>query len=174
MNLELREQIVKHILANLAIIPSTYVALDKSKSLKGQEFLLPEKINFQDEHGHVLSNKLWGCQFAAEQQELKILLVDCSTSTDIPEYAVLVSLKNQPMYGVYLVDNSEVESEALIAVSLNGKDWLEANTYIQSTFLSAMENIKSMGLAWSKCQEYQDNLSHLLQFIKFHSYVYGE
>lgn len=174
MNLQLRELIVKHVLANLAIIPSTFVSLDKSKSLKTKEFLLNDKISFMASDSKLVENKVWGCQFSAEQQELKILLADCSIDPNIPEYAVLIHLKNQPMYGIYLVNSDVIDSEALIAVSLNGKEWLECSTYLQATFLAAMENIKELGFSWTKCSSYKEQLISLLSFIKFHTNVYGE
>ena len=173
MNLKLRETIVEHVLANLAVIPSTFVSFDKSKSLKSKEFLLSDKISFIAIDEKVVENKLWGCQFSADQQDLKILLADCSTDYDTPEYAAVIHLKSQPMYGIYTLFDPDINQEALIAVSLNGKDWLECSTYLQATFLAGMENIKELGFPWVKCSDYKEELAALLSFIKFHSNVYG-
>lgn len=177
MNKSLREEIVKHVFSNFAIIPSRFVNLDKSKSLASKEFLLPEKIPFVDADGSVTSNKVWGCQISAELQEIKILLGECTQDKDYPEYALLIFMKNAPSYGVYLVTsttNDEIDGEALIAVTMNSKDWLECRTYLQATFLAGMEQIRDVGLSWNKCTNYKDQYETLLSFIKFHTTVYED
>ena len=78
------------------------------------------------------------------------------------------------MYGLYLVNSDLVSPNPLIAVSMNGKDWLECNTYLQATFLAAMESIKGLGLSWSKADPYKEQLVSLLSFIKFHNHIYGD
>lgn len=172
MNKVLRETIVEHVLAGFIIIPSSFVAYDKSKSLKSKEYLLTETVSFKlDEE--TIKNKVWGCQLA--QQDIKILLVDCAVDKSIPEYAFLISVKNQPTYGLYLVYNdTNIDGESLIAVSMNGKDWLECNTFLQATFLAGMESLKELGLAWEKCTDYKDQLASILSFIKFHNELYGD
>lgn len=172
MNLFLRECIVKHILANFAIIPSDFVFLDKSKSLQSKEFLLPKTISFTDSNGSSLENRLWGCQASIDKQEVKILLADCSMDKEISEIAILVHLKGQPMYGLYYVNDEE--AEALIAGSINGKEWLECNTYLQATFLAGMEKLKEFGLPWQKLTDYNDLVSHISFFIDFHSKLFGD
>jgi hypothetical protein len=172
MNKFLRETIVKHIFANFAIIPSSFVNLNNSKSLMDKDFILQDKIPFIDINNNLSKNKVWGCQISSEQQEVKILLGDCSQD-NIKEYALIIQLKNAPIYGVYLICD-DVDSEALIACSLNGKEWLECQTYLQATFLAGMEQIKDVGLAWTKCSNYKDQFEMLLSFIKFHDSVYEE
>jgi len=49
MNYVLMEEIVKHVLANLAIMPSDFVNLERTKSLTSKDFLLKEKLNFETE-----------------------------------------------------------------------------------------------------------------------------
>jgi hypothetical protein len=174
MNKILREEIVKHVFSNFAILPSRFVNLDKSKSLASKEFLLHDKIPFTEEDGTITKNRVWGCQISAELQEIKILLGECTQDKDYPEYALLLSMKNSPSYGVYIVTGNEIDSEALIAVSMNGKDWLECRTYLQATFLAGMEQIRDVGLSWDKCSNYKDQLETLLSFIKFHTTVYED
>lgn len=174
MNKILLENIVKHILANLAIIPSSHVNLSATKSLKSKEFLFTEKLPFIMEDGLQVNRSVWGCQLSVEQQEIKILLADCSIEQDIPEYALLVQLKDNPYYGVYLVHSDEVDSEPMIGCSLNGKDWMECQTYLQATFLAAMEQTRDIGFTWNKCTNYKVHLESLLSFIKFHHSVYEE
>lgn len=174
MNLTLREVIVKHVLANFAIIPSAHLSIDKSKSLQSKEYLLSDKVSFMGLEDEVIQNKLWGCQVSVEQQEIKILLANCTIDINCPEYALLVHLKDQPLYGLYLVNNNSLDHEALIAVSMNGKEWLECSTYLQATFLAGMEQLKDLGFAWNKCTSYKEQLVALLSFIKFHNDIYGD
>lgn len=175
MNKELMETIVRHIFASMAIIPSAFVNLNKSKSLMDREFLLPDTIPFEgEEPGQVKKNKVWGCQFSADKQDIKILLGDCSEDRSIQEYALLVLLKDAPIYGVYLVSSGSPDSEPMIAVTMNGKEWMECNTYFQATFLAGMEQIRQFGFAWNKCLDYKEHLDMLRSFINFHHTVYGD
>jgi hypothetical protein len=178
MNRVLMESIVRHIFSNFAIIPSSFVNLNKTKTLKSKEFLLPEKISFATETSTIIENRVWGCQISVDQQDIKILLADCSQEENIPEYSILVSLKNAPSYGVYLVYNdmapNQVNSEPLIGCSLNGKEWIECSTFLQATFLAGMEQIRDVGLAWDKCTSYKDQFNALISFTKFHATVYED
>lgn len=184
MNRVLLEEVVKHIFANFAIYPSLFVDLNKSKSLMRNEYLLPEKLSFESD-GETSSNRLWGCQISADTQELKILLGDCSLTKTIPELAMVVQLKNTPLYGLYLVGPEQidptkqigaeyVDPEPMLACSLNGKDWMECNTFLQATFLAGMEQVRDVGLAWNKCTNYEDQHKALLSFIRYHDLVYKE
>lgn len=173
MNLALREQIVKHIMAGLAVIPSSHISLNKSKSLMSQEFLLSDKLTFEVDDA-LIKNRIWGCQISSEQQEIKILLGDCSQEKNVSEYCLVIQLKDAPSYGMYLVCNDNVDSEPLLACSINGKDWLECNTYLQATFLAGMEQIKELGLNWNKCKDYKEQYEMMISFIQFHSEIYEE
>lgn len=171
MNYELMGSIIKHIMANLAIISSTFVNLDKSKSLMTKEYLLTNKLSFQNENFETVNNNIWGCQISTGEQELKFLLGDCgSQDQNLLEYCLIVQLKNSPAYGLYIVyDNyiNEISNdECLIAVTLNNKDWLSCSTYLQATFLAGMEQVREAGLNWSKCVYYKTQYELMLSFIK--------
>lgn len=174
MNAHLRKEIVKHVFANLGIISSDFVSRKLSKSLMDDEFLLRTTLIFEDENGGAIRNKVWGCQISADVQEIKILLGACSEYKDIAEFAVIVQLKNAPAYGVYLVCNDKVDSEALISCTINQKDWMECGTYLQATFLAGMEQIRDIGLSWNKCTDYESQYQLMLSFIKYHRSVYGD
>jgi hypothetical protein len=174
MNTKLREEIVKHIFANFAIIPSNHINLDKTNSLMSREFLLPETMSFTLEDNNIIRRKVWGCQISAQKQEVKILLCDSSLEKEIPEYTLIVQAKDTPMYGLYIVSNPQVESQALIACSLNGKEWLECPTYLQATFLGGMEQIREVGLIPHKVTNYEELFVSMRQFINFHYSVYGD
>lgn len=172
MNLELREAIVKHIFSNFLLIPSNFIDFNKSKSLQNKEFLLPDIIPFDNEQNN---NKIWACQTFIDHKEIKLILGDCSLNKDIPEYALIVQVKDSPIYGVYIVNNfynKQILSDPLIAVTLNGKDWLECQTYLQATFLAGMEQFKDLGFSWEKCIDYKKELNILFSFIKFHNSIY--
>lgn len=165
------EQIIRHVFANFAVIQTSFVDLKRTNSLKSKEFLLEEKLRFQGDNG-VIINDIWGCQISLDKQELRVLLGDCSSIIDTKEYCLIVQLKDNPTYGLYLIESQEVENEPLLSVSLNGLDWMECQTYLQATFLAAMEQVREAGLAWNKCTNYQENYKSLLSFIEFHNTVY--
>lgn len=167
MNKMLTSQIVRHIFSNFMIIPSDFVDVKKTKSLMSNDFLLSEKLIFELEDGEILKNKVWGCQIPIEHQEVRILLGDCSQEKNISEYCLLIQLKNSPTYGLYLAHGDSLE-EVLIACTLNGKDWITCNTFLQATFLAATEQIKDFAFTWDKCSKYQEQYKILLEFIKYH------
>jgi len=170
MNTALLDQIVVNIFANLLVIPSDFVNPD-GKSLKSKDFLLKEQLVFETESGNISKN-IWGCQLSAGEQQLKILLGDCSQDKDLQEYCLIVQLKDAPAYGAYLVYNNSGDTrhagDAIIACSLNENDWLICNTYLQATFLAGMEQIKEIGLSWHKCTDYKNLISKMKSFIKYH------
>jgi len=180
MNLILREQIVRHVFANLGIVFSPFVNLDKSKSLASQDYLLPEKLSFQDSEGKDIQNKVWGCQISVDKSEVKMLLADCSQDKDLPVYALLIQMKDAPAYGLYLVYSdhlpaeNQVDSEATIAFSMDGKSWMECGTYLQATFLAGMEQLRDIGIGWNKCANYQAQFESLQSFLKFQSNLQGD
>jgi hypothetical protein len=170
MNKELMEAIIKHVFSNLAIIPSFFVDFERSKSLMTQEFQIPKKISFEMDDSTNVENNVWACQFSVGQQELKILLGDCSRdkfeNSEYTEYCLLIQMKDSPTYGLYLSFLNKDDN--MIACSLDGSGWMECQTYLQATFLAGMEQIKDMGCPWSKCADYQKQFDLMLSFIKFH------
>ena len=178
MNKKLLEEIVKHVFANLAVIPSNFVNIDKSKSIMNKEFLLSKILSFELE-GNSVERKIWGCQISSDQKELKMLLTDCWQEKDIPELYLVIQLKDAPAYGVQLTyepnpTSFEIQSDTMIACSVNNKDWMVCNTYLQATFLAGMEQLKDLGLKWNKCQDYSKQYDLLLSFIKYHDSCYAD
>lgn len=172
MNRRLLEEIIKHVLSNFLIIPSSFIDIENSKSLMSPEYLLKDKLSFQLEDGNTASNKVWGCQISSEENEVRILLADCSN--DYNEYALLVRVKKSPAYAAYIVIDDDIDSEALVAFTMDGFSWLECNAYFQAMFLAGMEQMKQSGLSWKKCKNYDDDFKLLTSFIQFHSEMYGE
>ena len=172
MNKDLLEQIAKHIFSNLSIIKSNFINYDKSKSLISKDFLLDKTLDFYFDNDKAANKKIWGCQISSEQNELKILLADCSQDKNIEEFYLIVQLKNAPAYGIYFSNifdkTKDYEEESIIACNVNNKGWMTCNTYLQATFLAGMEQLKDLGFNWNKCQDYSEQYNLLLSFVKYH------
>lgn len=169
MNVSLLNEIVQHVFACFGVIPATFISHSKTDSLNHSNYLLSKKLEFQIDK-EVISNKVWGCQLTLNGQDVKILLGDCKQSNDAHEFAMIVSLKNAPTYGLYIIydDLLNNDPETMIACSLNGKEWLGCNTYLQATFLAGMEQLRELNFGWSNCAEYEEQYNILLSFIKHH------
>lgn len=179
MNSKLTEQIAYHVLANLGIFPSDFVNKEMTRSIVDKQFTLSEKISLEIEGGEIIRHNIYGCQVAvADSKELKILVANCTEDKSLPEYCMLVQLKDAPAFAVYLIftqlSNESLDSEALIAVSTDQKNWMPCSTYLQATFLAGMEQIRDLGFGWTKCNNYQDQYQQLLSFIKFHHNFFGD
>jgi hypothetical protein len=178
MNQKLTEQIALHVLSNLGVLPSAFVDLEQTKSVIDKQYLLLEKLTFEAEDGHSIRKNIYGCQVVvAGNKEFKLLLADCTQEKDVPEYCLLIQLKDAPTFGVYLIFNQLVddppEAEAMIAVNSDKKHWIPCTTYLQATFLAGMEQLRDIGFGWTKCNNYQELYAQLLTFIKFHDNFFG-
>lgn len=175
MNKKLSEQIAYHILANLGVLPSSFVNKDSLRTITDKQFLLPEKISFE---GNLRKN-VYGCQATvADNKELRLMLADCTQEKDLPEFCLLVQLKDAPVFGVYLVytqlTKEPMDPEVLIGISTDEKYWMPCSTYLQATFLAGMEQIRDVGFGWGRVSDYDKMYHQLLSFIKFHRNFYGE
>lgn len=175
MNQKLSEQIAYHILANLGVLPASFVNKEVIKSVIDKQFLLPEKISFEGD----LRKNVYGCQVnIADNKELRLMLADCTQEKDLPEFCLLVQLKDAPAFGVYLIftalTSEPIDPEVLIGVSTDSKYWMPCSTYLQATFLAGMEQIRDVGFGWTKINNYDKMYQQLLSFIKFHHNFYGE
>lgn len=179
MNRHLTEKIAHHILANLGVLPSDFVNQETTKPVNDKQFLLPEKVSFESESGTTLRKNIYGCQVAvADSKELKIMLIDCTEEKDLPEFCLLVQLKDAPLFGMYLIytglSSEPIDPEPLIAVSTDKAHWMPCSTYLEATFLAGMEQIRDLGFGWTKISDYSDMHKMALSFIKFHHGFYGE
>lgn len=179
MNPGLTEKIVHHVLANFGVVPASFINPESTQSLLDKSFLLPDRLTFQDSEGTTHSH-VYGCQtVAADTKTLKILLTNCLEAEEVSEFCLILHLQDSPTYGLFLVQDPSVGggvdySEAMIAVSLDSKNWMPCNTYLQATFLAGVEQIRDLGRGWSKCTSYQDEFQALQSFIKFHTLVHQE
>lgn len=169
MNAALSTAIIQHILSQLGVMSSSYVDMKKTKSILDKEFVLPEKLSFQEEE--VIKRDIWGCQLSSGQHEVKILIGDCSQD-GIQEYCAVIQLKDTPAYGLYLV--GDPGTLPLIAVAISEVGWMSCTTFLQATFLAGMEQVKETCLTWSKCSDYKSLYGLMLSLIKYHDQVYGE
>lgn len=173
MNEHLTEAIAYHVLANIGALPSDFVNIEQTQLILDKQFILPEKASFETEDGSLLQKNIYGCQIkVTDTKEFKMLLADCSQEKNVPEFALIIQLKDAPLFGVYLIFNKLVDDppqpEPLIAVNMDGKHWVPCNTYLQATFLAGMEQLRDLSFGWSKVQDYKTQHEQLLAFIKFH------
>ena len=160
MNIDLRTEIVKHIFSNFGIIPSQY--LNKIHSLINDNFMIKEKISFEDDFGKTLQNNIWGCQLSIDNQEVKVLLADCTQEDEILEYYLLIHLKEAPAYCMYLNSNNQSK----LCYSVDSQLWMDCSIFLQSTFLAGMEQLKEIGFSWNKVSNYDLEYKSLIKFIK--------
>lgn len=174
MNKKLSEEIIKHILSNFLIITSDFINPNDYKSLLHKDFLLKEKLIFTlDEPNSSRKNNIWGCKLNFLQQEVVILLGDCSQDSEIIEYSVIISIPNSPTYGLYIILN-HVDSKPLITCTLDNKSWITCNTFLQATFLAGMEQLKDTSFNCSKISSYEEQYKLLLSLINYHNSLYEE
>ena len=171
MNSKLTEEIAHHIFANLGILPANFVNYDKTKPITDKKFLLPEKLTFEvDEETYRKS--VYGCQASiGGGKEFKMLVADCTQDKQLPEFCLFLQLKDAPAYCVYYIYNKlepEVDSEVMIALTMDGQHWMPCSTYLQATFLAGMEQLRDIPTGWSQIKDYQTHYQQLLSFIKFH------
>lgn len=162
MNQDLLEQIVLHIFSQFAIIPSDFVDSTKTKSLRSKEYQLDDKLDFELENNYVVQNKIWGCQLKVSNQLMSVVLGNCTLEKTEPEFALVFSCQDAPTYGLYLSPGSSV-----IGYSMNNTDWLQSTTYLQATFLAAMEQIRELGMKWDKPSNEKALITTLKSFIEF-------
>lgn len=172
MNPVLMEHIVRHVLSNFGVVPSVFIDYDHTRSLNSKDFMLEQKLLFRSDDGNIIKNPIYGCQVEVEQKQFKILLGDCSQDPETPEFCLIVQFTDNPSYGLYLVCDPSVDGESLLTVSVNDRDWMPCNTFLQATFLAAMEQLKDIGLGWGKCTDYQKSYETLLTMINFHTAYY--
>jgi hypothetical protein len=172
MNEQLTEQIARHILASLGVLPVSFIDYDTSRSLNTKDFLLQQRLLFKNEKQQVVKNAIYGCQMIVGQKQFKIVLGDCSQEEGVPEFCLIAQLTGLPAYGLYMICDPSLDSEAIIAASVNDKDWMPCSTFLQATFLAAMEQLKDTGLGWVKCTDYQKHYQMLLSLIQFHTAYY--
>jgi hypothetical protein len=175
MNNRLTEEIANHIFANLGVLPSNFVSQSMTRPLTDKQFLLPEKLTFEVDDQTFRKN-VYGCQASLGAKEFKMLLADCTQDRKLPEYCLYIQLKDSPAYCVYLLSNKldpEVDSEVMIALTMDGQHWMPCSAYLQATFLAGMEQLRDIPSTWVQLQDYQDNYQQLLSFIKYHQ-LYNE
>jgi hypothetical protein len=155
------------------IIPSNFVNKN-SNSLMTSDYLLDEKLSFNE-----IEFPIWGCQLSFNDNEIKVLLSNCGID-NVPEFCMIVQMKNSPTYGLYLVyndlidDENNFDNEPIIAVNTEKSNWFVCNTYLQATFLSGIEYLKDVNFMWRKCTNYKDQINLLKSFALFHNNYFSE
>jgi hypothetical protein len=174
MNQVLMESIVQHIFANLGLIAAPFIDSKYTQSLITKDFKLNDKkLIFHGEEGEI-HRSVYGCQVSLADKTFRIMVGDCSQDQNTPEYCIVIQLTGMPAYGMYMVCDPKAENEALIAVTINNKDWMPCSTFLQATVLAAMEQLRDIGMGWVKCTNYQQHYDTLISMIKFHTNYYEE
>lgn len=176
MSNKLTEEIINHIFSNLFIINNSQFDNNKFKSLKSDDFILNKNISFEDENGQEIKKNIWGVQIMIEKQPFKMLLADCSIEPNIAEYCLIVSLSDAPTYGVYSCYSFKdpLDSQALIAISVDKQNYMQCNMYLQATFLAGMENLKDIPYTMEKVSDYDQEYNLLLSFLNYHNFIFGD
>jgi hypothetical protein len=178
MDKNLLKAIIHHVMANFGAVPSDFVDTKKSGSLFDPVYVLPKKFCFEVEDCH-LEYKIWGCQLLSLQNEVRALLISLDGFYEGErDYVLVVQSVGAPAYGLYLCYDSTAgiarEHDLMLAVSIDGKSWMECTTFLQATFLAAMEQIKDLGNGWQRCSNYEELYASLLSFIKYHDEHFEE
>lgn len=169
MSNRLSEEIIKHVLSCFGVVSND---VDKTGlSLNSKDYQLKETILFDTDEG-LVKNKVWGTQFIVEQKMFKVILADTSIDK-CREYCLLVHLEGLPYYSLYLSADEEL-SQALIAFSMDGSSWNACSTFLQATFLAAMEQIREGLFLQILCEDYKKEYQSLLDFLKFHGAMFEE
>lgn len=172
MNHQLMEQISQHVFANLGLISVSFVNPTHTQSIVDKSFRLPDrKLIFRSE-GEETHRHIYGTQIVLGDKDFKILAGDCSQDGQKSEFCVIIQLTGMPVYGVYMVCDPRFDSQPLIAVSMNSKDWMPCSTFLQATLLAAMEQLRDIGIGWGKCANYQSQYEAMLSMINFHTNYY--
>jgi len=164
MNPELTKQIIRHIYNCLGVkLPGIDMA---NYSIMQPEFILPYKISFEDGE----QNDIWGVQLDMDHEMIKIVLADCSQD-GVPEYALLVAVRDAPSYAAYLCYNEFGQDEdikPMIACSLQQGSWAECSVFLQATFLSGMEKLREINTKFENLKEPEEPYKYLINFINFY------
>lgn len=161
MNSKLTMEICKHILSNFGIIPSTFFDSQSFKTLNSDEFLLDKSLVFLDDNDKEVHKKVWGCSASFNNVSFSILLADL-TQDDLVSYCFIVQMENAPAYGFYI---DVLGDEAIISCTTNNTNWTVCTTYLEATFLAAMEQLRGTGLPWGRIKDYGSQLSLLKSLI---------
>lgn len=149
-------EIIKHIYRKLGILQN----LNKFYSILDDKFLLDKKLSLIDEDNNTINNSMWCLQLSYEDKKIRLLVVNCSLSND-PEYALLVSLDEAPIFACYL---SSDENDGIISYFINN-NWSQASIYLQANFLAGMEQFKEIFGEWKDCKEFDDLNKNMISFI---------
>jgi hypothetical protein len=174
MNKNLTTQIINHIFYSFGVVPNNVIDFNTFNSIKSKQYLLDEKLSFLNDQEQEIKNNIWGLQLSVENKNFRVLIADCTTDSDVLQYTGIFHLEENPIYGISVLYSSGFNPCPLIAVSLEGKNWMPCNTYLQATFLAGMENIKEIKFNWNKCVNYQQEHQALLSFIKFYDKFYED
>lgn len=137
MNSNLEKEIVKHIYNNFGIDSDVKSIINNNFLLK--QFQLYEDSNYQ--------NKIWGINLNILNQSFNINLIDISEFAEEKSYLLFINVENLTTYALYY--NKYYDEYNIFVKS---PTWTDCSTYLQSTFLSGMEQIREIGFYPNKIE----------------------
>jgi hypothetical protein len=140
MNKELLQHILIHVYNGLGITEKRTV------SLKSEMFRMTEPMNIVLEDKSEYQAPMYAAQAIIQQATMRFLCADLSYQ-DEQEFALIIELDGCPTYASYLVLEGGQIIDAELAVLIKNK-WLDANTFLQASFLAGMEQLREMGVIW--------------------------
>ena len=168
MNLQLTDQIIRHILNNVGVNYNNNNNI--TNSIISKHFILPKYLKLQEENS-IIEIPIYGTELLVSSSNDKIQLLLCNISQDIPEYLFLVRLNGCPPYAAHLLysefSEEKCSSEPLIAYYFESSLWTECTTYMQATFLAGMEQLKDINIPWKPIVDSSDSYKIFVEFFEF-------
>ena len=172
MNQKLTNEIIRHIFNCLGIkLPDKK---NKIYSVMQPEYLIDHKLTFDDGIKH----NIWGLEFDISKAEdsLMQIAVEDLTQDNIPEYSLIVTAQDSPVYACYMTydeyntNPEEAVDRSMIACCLHDDSWAECNIYLQGAFLCAMEKVREVN---SKFRKVTDStiVKKISSFIEYYQSI---
>jgi len=129
-NLELEKEIIKHICYNFGIKSQLLSIVDN-------QWLVHELHLFEDSS---YKNRIYGLKINVLNQNFIINFVDVSDNKDYESFILFINAENLANYALYV--NIETDEYLMF---IKTQIWERCSTYLQSTFLSGMEQVREIG-----------------------------
>lgn len=158
--MKLTDHIVEHIFTNLGMINV------KQNSIFLPELIIEPKITFE-ENGKEQHHDVFVCEGAINQAKMIIAAAKIENEDHTQELLAVISLENSPTYGCRLSLNEKSINDGVIVFQIKDKTWLEANIFIQASFLAGMEQLRDLSATFTICSQTESIYQHLLTLIKY-------
>lgn len=163
MNLSLQNEIFKHIFASFGIIKLDCIDHSSIDALNADKYKF-NKIKFEDN----TEVPVWGASAKSDDYCLNIFFADLTTGAGNVEYAMLVDLKDQPVFGIYyeIKNDNSISDRSVLSASMDGEVWIDADISVLSSFFAGMEQLKQYPNEWSVSDKNKISYNKFLNFIE--------